>query len=270
MAKEFFKDLPNTTTPLTASRLNGLLDGEEPMGNLVVDSIRTKNIVDYRLSKNGAIPTNSTSETLDYNIYSLTTAWFPCKPNTTYTISGGNNRRRWQTKSENGTITYVGDETTFTTNSSAKYLRVYYYYGSSQAYFDTIQNLQVEEGSTATAFSEYQNLNPYTNNYSTGEIVVGRWIDGKPLYRKVINFGNLPNNTTGTVAHNISNYDDVIKLYGVAKYDTFRFPIPQATNQSSQGTIGMWLGASTISIRTTTNMSNYTAYVVVEYTKTTD
>ena len=44
MAKQFFKDLPNTTTPLTATRLNGLLDGEEALGNLVVDSIRSKKL----------------------------------------------------------------------------------------------------------------------------------------------------------------------------------------------------------------------------------
>lgn len=45
MARDFFNNLPNTTTPLTAPRLNGLLDGDEAMGNIVVDSIRSKNIL---------------------------------------------------------------------------------------------------------------------------------------------------------------------------------------------------------------------------------
>ena len=45
MAREFFKNLPNTTTPLSASRINGLLDGDEAMGNVVVDSIRGKNLL---------------------------------------------------------------------------------------------------------------------------------------------------------------------------------------------------------------------------------
>lgn len=44
MARDFFKNLPDTTTPLTAPRLNGLLDGDEAMGNIVVDSVKTKNI----------------------------------------------------------------------------------------------------------------------------------------------------------------------------------------------------------------------------------
>ena len=32
--------------------------------------------------------------------------------------------------------------------------------------------------------------------YSTTEINTGmKWIDGKPIYRKVVDFGSLPNNT---------------------------------------------------------------------------
>lgn len=46
MAREFFKDLPDTTTPVEADRLNGLLDGEEAMGNILVDSVTSKNLLD--------------------------------------------------------------------------------------------------------------------------------------------------------------------------------------------------------------------------------
>ena len=48
--------------------------------------------------------------------------------------------------------------------------------------------------------------------YSTSETIVGEWL-GKPLYRKVININNLPNNTYKAVAHNISNIEYVTKLY---------------------------------------------------------
>ena len=44
MAKEFFKNLPDTSTPLSAERLNGLLDGEESMGNIIVEDIKSKNL----------------------------------------------------------------------------------------------------------------------------------------------------------------------------------------------------------------------------------
>lgn len=37
--------------------------------------------------------------------------------------------------------------------------------------------------------------NGYGNIYSTNEIVIGRWIDGKPIYRKVLNSVGLAGNT---------------------------------------------------------------------------
>ena len=46
-------------------------------------------------------------------------------------------------------------------------------------------------------------------SYFTDEIDTGmKWIDGKPIYRKVINVGALPNNSEKTIAHNISNIDN--------------------------------------------------------------
>jgi hypothetical protein len=45
MAKEFFKNLPDTSTPLSASRLNGLLNGNEAMGNIVVGDVKCKNLL---------------------------------------------------------------------------------------------------------------------------------------------------------------------------------------------------------------------------------
>ena len=45
MEKEFFKDLPDTSTPLNASRLNKLLNGKESMGDITVESIKSKNLL---------------------------------------------------------------------------------------------------------------------------------------------------------------------------------------------------------------------------------
>lgn len=43
MAREFFKNLPDKTTPLNAQRMNGFLNGKEAMGSIVVDDISCKN-----------------------------------------------------------------------------------------------------------------------------------------------------------------------------------------------------------------------------------
>ena len=46
------------------------------------------------------------------------------------------------------------------------------------------------------------------NHYSTDEVETGMyWIDGKPIYRKVINCGALPNNAAKDTAHNIQNLE---------------------------------------------------------------
>ena len=55
------------------------------------------------------------------------------------------------------------------------------------------------------------------DKYSTTEQVIGTWIDGKPIYRKVINFGSLPNAESKSVAHNIANIDFIVNVWGMAK-----------------------------------------------------
>lgn len=57
MAKEFFKNLPDTSTPLNASRLNGLLNGNEAMGNIVVGDVKCKNL--FNINGSYTIAVNS-------------------------------------------------------------------------------------------------------------------------------------------------------------------------------------------------------------------
>lgn len=108
-----------------------------------------------------------------------------------------------------------------------------------------------------------------TDYYSTTEQIVGKWIDGKPLYRKVINFGTLPNNTTKNVAHGISNVDKTTRLYGTAVSPNYTLTLPNA-GTSPEDMITLGRGPSNIDITTCINRTNYMAIVVIEYTKTTD
>lgn len=48
--------------------------------------------------------------------------------------------------------------------------------------------------------------------YSTSEQKIGTWINGNPIYRKVIEVGNMPNNTTKNVAHGIDGLDAVLSI----------------------------------------------------------
>ena len=45
MAREFFKNLPDKSTPLTAPRLNRMLNGEESIEKIVVGDIECKNLL---------------------------------------------------------------------------------------------------------------------------------------------------------------------------------------------------------------------------------
>ena len=66
------------------------------------------------------------------------------------------------------------------------------------------------------------------NVYSTDEIVVGKWIDGKPIYRKVYEISSLPNNGRMNVDCNILNVQHVITMRGVMESPTEWDNMPSA------------------------------------------
>lgn len=111
------------------------------------------------------------------------------------------------------------------------------------------------------------------DNYSETEMVIGKWIDGSDIYRKVIDFGALPNATAKTVAHGISDLNILVAVYGVATNTARNSFLPiNACASSSQGAIyqvGATVSNTDVYIETGTDRSAYgTTYVVLEYTKT--
>lgn len=110
----------------------------------------------------------------------------------------------------------------------------------------------------------------YPNIYSTTEIIVGKWIDDEPIYRKVINVGSLPNTMTKTMAHNISNLRHFTNISGLAirSSDNDTLPIPYVTfNANNSGGITIYADDTNVVIRTTTDRSSYDGYVILEYIK---
>lgn len=108
------------------------------------------------------------------------------------------------------------------------------------------------------------------NDYSLEEKVVGTWIDGKPIYQKTVNFGNLPNNAVKQLEHNIDNLDAVVEIKGWAKRSNHSIlPIPFPGNASNTVEISIYPFTS-IYCLTKTDMSLWSAYITLLYTKTTD
>lgn len=106
-------------------------------------------------------------------------------------------------------------------------------------------------------------------NYSTEEQQVGTWIDGKPIYRKVI-----PTSLTAGINSITapSNIDTFVTLRGMEKESGgAQAPIPKAHNSTFAYQIGMYYSGGYIYIEVGSNLTNITsAYIICEYTKTTD
>ncbi len=104
-----------------------------------------------------------------------------------------------------------------------------------------------------------------TFTYSTNETFTGNyWIDGKEVYRKVINIGQLPNATTKNVAHGITGLSWVISSETYSSNGTNFSPIPYTGSSS----INIYINNTNVIISASTNYSTYnTAYTVLLYTK---
>lgn len=109
-----------------------------------------------------------------------------------------------------------------------------------------------------------------STSYSTTEQVVGTWIDGKPIYRKVIECGALPNNANKDVVHNIQNLGVTIKCNGMAvrTSDSRALTIPDSTPSAE---ISCGVTNTNVYITTHNDRSSFNnSFLILEYTKTTD
>lgn len=107
-------------------------------------------------------------------------------------------------------------------------------------------------------------------DYSTDEKIVGTWIDGKPIYQKTINFGNLPNTTSKLVNHNISNLSQIIDLKTMVYTGTSWITLSYISPGNLDSAVYCSVTPTQIKIETGADRSNWTAYATVQYTKTTD
>lgn len=109
-------------------------------------------------------------------------------------------------------------------------------------------------------------------NYSLEEQVIGSWIDGKPLYQKTVEFGNLPNATTKEVKHNIENADNIWICEGYIFNPSGNMLQLNSTHCIDvTGQISFHTTVQHIVCNTGKyDRSTYTATVTLRYTKTTD
>ena len=96
-------------------------------------------------------------------------------------------------------------------------------------------------------------------SYSTTEVKTGKkWIDGKPIFTRVINYTGALSNTAVTLASNIDYIDNITNAVCVA-------------DNVSEGfsPIVVWLDNTDLKGRTAGNYASQLLYIVIEYTKPT-
>jgi len=111
--------------------------------------------------------------------------------------------------------------------------------------------------------------------YNDSEVVTGQLYfnnnsnELRPVYRKVIDFGGLPNNAIKQVAHGLDstwNYK-FTRIYGAASDSTNQeyIPLPYATSVVLES-IEVYVDNTNINIRTRIDYTSFdTTYIVLEY-----
>lgn len=116
------------------------------------------------------------------------------------------------------------------------------------------------------------NLNKIENKftYSTSEQEVGTWINGKPIYRKVLNIGTIASQST--INTGIVNMDKLINLTGTSKLEnSYGINLPSNGDAVSGVVFRMRLqdNGTKLAVECSSN-SFVNTYIIIEYTKTTD
>ena len=247
-----------------------------------------KNVVTGQLEGDGSITYTSQYYTSDFISINPETSYYKTSTNSARLKFYDKDKKPLTSKYDD--IENANTSTEFVSPTNAYYLRL----TLNPSYIDT---LQIEQGTSATSYEAYiepeiyvlnnngvyeEYTKKYEETYSKKEKKIGYWINGKPLYRKVIK------TTTPTVE---TNGTDVWKQETIQNVDfgfiTDVFYIKDTTSTTMYQNI-QWHGYEKNRIRCNflrnknTNkgiveiVSNNTLYnnleviVIVEYTKTAD
>ena len=149
-----------------------------------------------------------------------------------YAVSGLSSNAKWWYASDFSFISKTIDNPT-TAPANAKYLRM-------NSTIAGVSSPILVQGTSTGTYEAYVNKKIYIKNdnniyekfydenqefiYSNLETIVGRWIDGKPIYKKTIRVTNTALSAgDNNIAHNISNFSQCIKAE-LVKNGTHIFP----------------------------------------------
>lgn len=196
----------------------------EVNGNIHSGDIKCKNLLCLPYTADNKLTDTSTRD--DYTVgtgyYCYLEAGkqytFSCKTDATWGGSTSTDTVEVFLLKDNAYDLYISinaNPKTFTVTASGYYFVRYDINKSGVTH--SFWDFQIEEGNVATDFVEGKILNN-KQIYSLGEIKIGTWINGKPLYRKVIiipassfGTGTASSGTSISIPHNIKNIGVVVR-----------------------------------------------------------
>lgn len=221
------------------------------------------------------------------------------KKGKTYMLYGNNAGNTFKLELRKGstiitTIKTSGDKVTFTPSDNINIV-TFVLEGISKGttYNYEINNLQIEQGSKNTSYEAYiePKLSVRNSNgvyeefikkseevYSTEEQVIGTWIDGKPLYRKVVEMGNMTKDNYKMKAHNIQNMKyarivDVSMQRGNQSSGNFQlFSVGNVGGKYNDTQVGFdtYIDSNCVYVYCNGDRTLFVGTAIIEYTKTTD
>ena len=112
-------------------------------------------------------------------------------------------------------------------------------------------------------------INSFQTDYSTEEKVVGRWIDGKPLYQKTITELVTPNASYGKI-YGMDNIE-VINYSGILYGSNTNITISGSNFGGSHSEyFDIWSDGGSFYVCTDSSHYNKSMILTIQYTKTTD
>ena len=115
------------------------------------------------------------------------------------------------------------------------------------------------------------NIENAIDNYSTTETVIGKWIDNKPIYRKVIELTTASGDNFINLSDISNNIGYFVKLSGTTMQSSGNIAVIPYYSTSTDFTVIYYRNASTaINVKCGTVGGFGNAKIILEYTKTTD
>lgn len=146
-----------------------------------------------------------------------------------------------------------------------------YEWTNNEATVEVIDNLNSTDTTKPLSANQGRLLNQKLNYYIE-EVAVGKWVDGKPVYRAVIYYENVSTSGVHTIPDYVKNVDEITKFESLFYQSTNKqYEGPYYTGSTDFFRCVLRLQTNDFVIQRGSSTSNTNKVkIILEYTKTTD